>query len=51
MQIEEYLTGKKRKDISILSQAITLIESSRNIDKKQGNKLIDHCLKEKRNAI
>ena len=48
MKEKEYLRGIKNKDTSILSKAITLIESSREKDRKKADKLIDLCLKEKR---
>ena len=50
MKAKEYLKGIKNRDISILSKAITLIESSREKDKKKAHNLIDLCLKETRNS-
>ena len=50
MKSKEYLKGIKNRDISILSQAITLIESTREKDKKQANTLIDLCLKENKKS-
>ena len=50
MNIKEYLIGIKNKDISILSKAITLIESSNEKDKIKANRLIDLCLKEKKKS-
>ncbi len=50
MKAKEYIKGIKNRDIGILSQAITLIESSRENDRKKANTLIDLCLKENRNS-
>ena len=50
MKVKEYLEGIKNGEISILSKAITLIESSREKDRKKANSLIDLCLKENRQS-
>lgn len=50
MIAKEYLKGIKNGDIGILSKAITLIESSKEKDKKKANNLIDLCLKENRRS-
>jgi len=50
MNEKDYLIGIKNKDTSILSKAITLIESSREKDRKKADKLIDLCLKENRKS-
>ena len=50
MKSKEYLKGIKNRDISILSQAITLIESNREKDKRQANTLIDLCLQENKKS-
>lgn len=50
MNVKEYLTGIKNKEISILSKAITLIESSNEKDKIKATRLIDFCLKEKKKS-
>tara|TARA_B100001287_G_C22662598_1_gene521155 strand:- start:115 stop:1050 length:936 start_codon:yes stop_codon:yes gene_type:complete len=47
MKAIEYFRGLKNKDISILAQAITIIESNKDSDKEIANDLIDLCLKEK----
>ena len=47
MKAIEYFRGLKNKDISILAQAITIIESNKDSDKEIANNLIDLCLKEK----
>jgi len=50
MKANEYFNGLKNKDTSILAQAITLVESGKDSDKKIANNLIDLCLKEKRES-
>ena len=50
MKAESYLKGIQNGDISILSQAITLIESTIEKDKETATKLIDLCLQKKRNS-
>ena len=43
MKTEEYIEGIRKRDISILGKAITLIESSLEKDKNQAEKLIEKC--------
>ena len=50
MKAKEYLEGIKNGEIGTLSKAITLIESSREKDRKKANSLIDLCLKENRQS-
>ena len=44
MNIEDYIRGIKNGNISILSKAITLVESSLDKDKDQAEKLIEKCI-------
>ncbi len=48
MKAASYLKGIQNGDISILSQAITLIESTIEKDKETATTLIDLCLQKKK---
>jgi LAO/AO transport system kinase len=49
--VDEYLEGILRGDISVLSQAVTLIESSREDHQKLAQQVIEKCLPYSGNAI
>ena len=51
MKIKEYIDGIKQCDRNILGQAITLIESSLEKDKKKANKLLQECNKITTNSM
>ena len=48
MKVIDILKGIKKGDIGILSKAITLVESTTSSDRIKANKLIDLCLKERK---
>ncbi len=50
LSLEEYLSGLKGKDLSILAKAITLVESKKEAHKKLASELIQAILPETGNA-
>ena len=51
LTIKQYVDGIKSGDRLILSQAITIIESSLNEDRRLSEKILDHCLVTPSNSL
>ena len=50
MKAIDIFKGIKKGDIGFLSKAITIVESTRSNDRIKANKLIDLCLKERKDS-